>query len=209
MSRFSLGGIALLAATTIAGRAAFAQGTTQTTSTPYDPNVIWACYIPMTGTTYRIKETDLKQTCANSSHVMFSWNVQGVPGPLGPAGPTGATGAKGDAGPPGPQGVQGPMGPTGPQGPQGPAGTIDFSTVYISSNAVDMVPNGGLWTVDVSCPNGRHALTGSYESSGPAAAFSGLRIITASITGSMTGYSVFAFNYSSETIRLIARVACI
>ena len=37
------------------------------------PKVFYACYVPSSGTTYRIKETDLKQTCSKSTHVQFSW----------------------------------------------------------------------------------------------------------------------------------------
>ena len=209
MDRFAIGRILLVAFTTIAGRAAAAQSTAQPATTTDDSNVIWACYIPVTGTTYRIRETDLKQTCANNSHVMFSWNVQGVAGPIGPVGPAGATGPQGAAGPQGPQGVPGPMGPAGPAGPQGPAGTIDFSTVYIGSSYVDLVPIGGVWTITASCPTGKHALTGGYESSGSASGFPGLRIVTALIDGQFTKYTVVAFNYSSETLRVRAQVACI
>ena len=37
------------------------------------PKVFYACYVPSSGTTYRIKEVDLKQECTKSSHVQFSW----------------------------------------------------------------------------------------------------------------------------------------
>jgi len=42
----------------------------QTTTTP---KVFYACYVPSSGTTYRIKEVDLKQECSKSTHVQFSW----------------------------------------------------------------------------------------------------------------------------------------
>jgi trimeric autotransporter adhesin len=35
--------------------------------------VFHACYVPLTGTVYRIKETSLKQACASASHVEFTW----------------------------------------------------------------------------------------------------------------------------------------
>lgn len=37
------------------------------------PKVFYACYVPSSGTTYRIKEVDLKQECSKSTHVQFSW----------------------------------------------------------------------------------------------------------------------------------------
>jgi hypothetical protein len=43
----------------------------QTTTTT--PKVFFACYVPSSGTTYRIKEVDLKQECSKSTHVQFSW----------------------------------------------------------------------------------------------------------------------------------------
>jgi len=79
------------------------------------PKILYACYVPQSGTVYRIRETDLRQECSAALHIMFSWNQQGPPGPQGepgPAGPTGATGA---------------TGATGPAGPMGPAG---MSTAY-------------------------------------------------------------------------------
>jgi len=57
------------------------------------PDTIWACYIPRTGTVYRIKTTDLRQTCRSSKHVMFSWNAQGPQGDTGPQGPAGPAGS--------------------------------------------------------------------------------------------------------------------
>lgn len=100
---------------------------------------IHACYVPSTGTVYRIKGAGLANDCQGpkagpNQHVYFSWNGQGIAGPQGPAGaqgeagPQGATGPqgpKGDAGPagpPGPPGLQGGMGPQGAKGDAGPAG---------------------------------------------------------------------------------------
>jgi hypothetical protein len=37
------------------------------------PSVFHACYVPLTGTVYRIKETNLKPACTSPSHVEFSW----------------------------------------------------------------------------------------------------------------------------------------
>ncbi len=37
------------------------------------PKVYYACYVPLTGTVYRIKESDVKQACTSAAHVEFSW----------------------------------------------------------------------------------------------------------------------------------------
>lgn len=37
------------------------------------PSVFHACYVPGTGTVYRIREVDIRQSCASASHVQFSW----------------------------------------------------------------------------------------------------------------------------------------
>ncbi|HEU0301490.1 MAG TPA: tail fiber domain-containing protein [Longimicrobium sp.] len=81
--------------------------------------VIYACYVPSTGTVYRIKEPGIRQSCQTANHVEFSWNEEG---PAGPAGPQGATGPQGPAGPQGETGPAGPQGETGPAGPQGETG---------------------------------------------------------------------------------------
>ena len=40
---------------------------------PTAPKVFYACYVPSSGTIYRIREVDLKQECAKTTHVQFSW----------------------------------------------------------------------------------------------------------------------------------------
>lgn len=35
--------------------------------------VIHACYVPLTGTVYRIKEDGLRTTCSSTSHIEFQW----------------------------------------------------------------------------------------------------------------------------------------
>jgi hypothetical protein len=37
------------------------------------PGVIHACYVPLTGTLYRIKETNLRQACSSSTNIEFAW----------------------------------------------------------------------------------------------------------------------------------------
>lgn len=85
--------------------------------------VLHACYVPVSGSIYRIQVPNGPQQCRQASHVPFSWDAAGVAGPPGAAGPQGAAGAQGPMGPPGdPGGPPGPVGPAGPQGPQGPVG---------------------------------------------------------------------------------------
>lgn len=92
----------------------------QTTTDP-----IYACYVPASGTVYRIKIVGGKDSCTSPQHVEFSWNekgIQGDPGPQGPQGDRGEIGPQGPAGPQGEEGPEGPIGPQGPEGPQGPSG---------------------------------------------------------------------------------------
>lgn len=119
-----------LAALCISAGTAAAQSTT---------DVMWACYVPNSGTVYRVRTTDTKENCASHVHVLFSWNGAGAPGPQGPAGPQGepgptgpqglqglqgAAGAAGATGEAGPQGAPGPTGPQGLQGLQGVQGDV-------------------------------------------------------------------------------------
>jgi hypothetical protein len=114
-----------------------AQEGTQSTSTggdPAPPATIRACYTPITGVIYRIKEPGLPQACyslGSYKHTEFAWNVVGPQGPAGEKGEKGDKGDDGDKGDPGekgldgapgPQGVQGAQGPEGPAGPAGAAG---------------------------------------------------------------------------------------
>jgi hypothetical protein len=53
---------------------------------PAAPTVLWACYVPLTGTVYRIAPegiSGLRTDCSSTSHVKFSWNQQGPAGPAG------------------------------------------------------------------------------------------------------------------------------
>jgi hypothetical protein len=113
---------------------------------PTDPNVIWACYVPLSGTVYRIKTTDTRETCASTKHVMFWFNQTGPQGPQGPQGPAGP------AGPTGPQGPAGPAGPTGPTGPTGPAGP--GATAYFKALTGDVPAGPGL--IALSLPAGAY-----------------------------------------------------
>ena len=68
LTLFRLAAVTLLSAISavVPSRTARAQTTTT-------PKVFYACYVPSSGTTYRIKEVDLKQECSKSTHVQFSW----------------------------------------------------------------------------------------------------------------------------------------
>lgn len=84
---------------------------------------IHACYVPASGTVYRIRAAGLPDACFAADHVPFSWRVNGgATGATGATGPTGATGAPGATGPTGAQGAAGPAGPTGDVGPTGVGG---------------------------------------------------------------------------------------
>jgi len=37
------------------------------------PAVVHACYVPLTGTVYRIKEDGLRTACSSTSHIEFQW----------------------------------------------------------------------------------------------------------------------------------------
>jgi hypothetical protein len=117
------------AAITVAGSFLIAAPrTAQTSGTPTAgvtsaPALIYACYVPASGTVYRIKEADLKQSCVSPHHIEFNWNQQG---PVGPQGPQGIQGIQGVAGPTGATGATGPAGPTGPTGPAGTSGAGDI-----------------------------------------------------------------------------------
>jgi endosialidase-like protein/trimeric autotransporter adhesin len=42
-------------------------------SPPASPAVIHACYVPLTGTLYRIKETGLRPACSSTTNIEFAW----------------------------------------------------------------------------------------------------------------------------------------
>lgn len=53
---------------------------------PPEPETYHACYVPLTGTIYRIKAPRTRPACASTSHVAFSWNQEGPVGPKGEPG---------------------------------------------------------------------------------------------------------------------------
>ena len=154
-------------------------------------DTIRACYVPASGTIYRIGVAGGPSAC-HGNHIEMKWNVAGPAGAQGPAGPkgdagpagppgpqgetgapgpkgdTGPAGAKGDAGPAGPQGpagpagATGPAGPQGPQGPQGPAGTGGLLPKLIVRDSVDIAP-GRFGRAIATCPGGYSLMAGGFQ----------------------------------------------
>src|SRR3954464_7059791 len=119
--RFLAGCLCFLAIPAVAS----AQATTATTVVP---DTVHACYIPTTGTIYRIKATGLPTTCAASRHIEFWW-IAGSDAGTGPAGASGVAGATGAAGPTGAVGATGPSGVAGATGATGVAGATGATGV--------------------------------------------------------------------------------
>lgn len=131
-----------------------------------EQEVLRACYVPVSGTVYRIGVPGMPDSCFAPEHVVFSWNAvgpegpagpQGLPGapgaegPQGPPGPEGPAGPQGEPGPEGPEGPEGPQGIQGPQGPQGPPGGVDTGTPdNIPSTVVQRDASGNFSAGDVS-----------------------------------------------------------
>lgn len=126
-----------------------------------------ACYVPASGTVYRVAVASAPPDCVSPVHVRFSWNEQG------PIGLTGAAGAQGPAGATGPQGLTGSSGPQGPQGTPGVSG-FQIVTVVVTLPAAT-VP---LAYVDhiVNCPTGKRPISGGLEQAliSPAVVFGGM-----------------------------------
>lgn len=135
----------------LAGVVALAPDTRAQTPNAVDPNIIWACYVPNSGTMYRIRTENTKENCSGPNHVLFSFSQSGPQGPQGSVGPAGATGLQGPAGPTGPQG---PAGPTGPQGPAG-AGSTAFFTALTTSKSEPAGP-----VLSLSLPAGAYMFLG-------------------------------------------------
>lgn len=146
--------------TALCAAAAAAQQPTTTGSeggetSDVEDGVLYACYVPASGTVYRIKEPGTPDACRSPRHVEFNWNEAG---PQGPSGPPGPTGDQGDDGLPGAKGDPGDEGPEGPEGPPGMFGTYrlvgNYNLAHNSSaimhspacEAGDEVTGGGFWT---------------------------------------------------------------
>lgn len=72
MSRLTLTLCRLLRAAVLALVALTAPAVLRAQTMP-TPKVFYACYVPSSGSVYRVKETGLKQECSKSTHVQFSW----------------------------------------------------------------------------------------------------------------------------------------
>ena len=103
--------------------------------------VIHACYVPSTGTVYRIKAPGAPDACYGpqsgaKQHVPFQWNEQGPAGPPGPAGP------------------QGPAGPAGTGGTAAPVLRFDQTNIAIDPTRVQSFRQ--------TCPTGKRVLDRGY-----------------------------------------------
>ena len=114
------------------------------TTVPRQTTVLSACYVPNVGVIYRIKAEGLPDACTETTHVEFSWNMEG---PVGPAG------------------AAGPAGPTGPQGETGSQGAVGVSGWEIVTQSFAGSVTGGLTFNEGSatCPTGKKALGGGTE----------------------------------------------
>jgi len=64
---------ALIAMLTLVGAAGVGGTALAQTTPPPAPKVFHACYVPLTGTVYRVGETGIHATCTSDTHVPFSW----------------------------------------------------------------------------------------------------------------------------------------
>src|SRR5687768_17768655 len=140
------------------------------------PEVMYACYVPLTGTVYRIKTAGAPSECTKpkkdasaadilkrQDHIEFTFNAQ-VQGPVGPAGAVGLTGPMGPAGP---QGEVGPMGPAGPQGDVGPMGQKgDVGATGATGPQGVAGPMGATGAQGATGPQGQMGMTGAQGPQG-------------------------------------------
>ncbi len=162
---------------------------------PQEP--IRACYVPASGTIYRIGVPGTPAACLASSHQPMVWQVtgpagapgeqgpQGERGEQGPAGAAGSGGADGTPGPQGepgpvgpagaagPQGDPGPAGPVGPQGPAGAGGTTDHSA--LNNLTADDHPQ--YLSAGVRIADSGFAVTGTLGSGAPHTSGAGIRML--------------------------------
>ena len=138
-------------------------------SAPPDPEIIHACFVPQSGTLYRIKATDPAETCKSPQHVAIQWNITGAIGPegvmgvAGPIGPAGPQGPKGPVGPAGPQGETGPLGPAGAKGSSGaagPNGVVGIEVVKVTEPHDWITVDHSL---EATCPAGKKVIAGGYS----------------------------------------------
>jgi hypothetical protein len=160
------------------------------------PGVVYSCYVPKTGTVYRIKTPDTPAACVKPDHVEFSWNIQGIQGAQGPAGSTG------------PVGATGPQGGQGVAGPQGAAGISGF--VYVRSDPIIIYPNSqipnGVTQGLAFCPQGKVALGGGLRIEGLSPGY--FVLWNAQIDGSQNGWFVKVLNTTENQNFMYVYVQC-
>ena len=193
--------------------------------------VIRACFVPASGTIYRIGVEGGPASC-RGGHVEMQWNVAGPAGtpgpageqgPAGPAGPAGEAGPKGDPGPqgePGPKGDTGPAGPAGPagpqgvqgpagaQGPQGPAGSGTSLTPFIVRDSVDIAPGRFARSI-ATCPSGATLLGGGFQFSFFDRAFTkivGSEPVIAAGATQPNGWAAEGFNDANDSAAPVRRI---
>ena len=152
----------MIAGATLTSRPARAEGN-RLTILPNEAEVIYACYVPGSGSLYRIKATDPTETCKSPQHVELHWNVIGPQGPQGsqgPIGPVGVAGAQGSQGPLGAAGPAGTAGSSGAQGSTGPAGIAGYEVVTVS---VEHPFERFDEMVVAHCPAGKKVIGGGYK----------------------------------------------
>lgn len=139
------------------------------------------CYVPGSGTVYRIQESDTKQECA-SNHTQFTVAAQGIPGPPGP---------------PGPQGPQGEQGPPGESGP-----VSGWERVGESINLTSAEPHQN---VTAMCPAGKRAVGGGYQTF----AADDIRVVFSLPSSTGDGWGVDAILLGGSSATLVAVAVCV
>ena len=135
------------------------------------PAVLYGCYVPASGTVYRIKADGLPAECRSKNHVQFTWSLQGPPGPQGPAGPAGI------------------------QGVAGPSGPIAGRVIVSASGSAQPNQSG---TAVALCPAGTKVLGGGF--SGPVASVSVNQNEPAGGSATDSGWQVVFVNTSQPRL---------
>lgn len=175
------------------------------TAAEVEDRILHACYVPLTGTTYRIRESGTPQQCTGPAHVPFSWNARGP---------------QGEAGPVGPQGPEGERGQAGPQGPPGPAASlhtntyIHFFDITVLGRSIAEVSRGTSLQVN-ACAGGYRAISGGAgHRDSNAAARDVLGSVAPlgnydAVNGISTSWVVSARNFSTDDRALRVWFTCV
>lgn len=164
------------------------------------PATIDACFVPASGTIYRVDSPaspapGAPKNCLSPLHTKFTWNQQG------PAGAPGAAGAQG------PQGPKGDKGDHGDAGAPGPSGTTS-SQAYYQGQAGNAGLGGFQVNVVALCPSGQYALGGGVNvvgvSGGPPVL---LRSAPNASSGRPTGWHVI-MNVGTGPFDVRSQVIC-